>query len=57
MTNKVICTRDIKTKKGLEFKKGDSYDYTISDGRISIFATKSKSIKIREKRIFDKYFK
>jgi hypothetical protein len=53
----VTCTKNIKTKKGLEFVEGKSYDYAIDKGVIRVYFSKFEFVAIKSESLFNKYFK
>ena len=53
----ITCIKNIKTKKGLEFIKGNQYDFTIQSESIRVYLDKVNSVVIKNESVFNKYFK
>ena len=55
--NKVTCIKDVKAKKGFQFKKCNSYEFAIHNDGIVIYFSKFEFVKIKSQNTFNKYFK
>ena len=53
----LTCIKDIKTKKGLKFIKGNEYKFTIQNNSIRIYFNDFKSLIIKNENTLNKYFK
>ncbi len=53
----VRCIKEVTTKKGLTFKKDESYPYVIASGSIRIYFNKNTSLVIKNEKTLNKYFK
>ena len=51
------CIKEVKTKSGLTFNKGEFYSYVVSSKGVRVYITSDKSIVIKNKATLDKYFK
>ena len=54
--NKVTCIKSIKTKKGLKFEKGNSYDFAIYQNYIRVYLNQFESVVIKNESVFNRYF-
>jgi hypothetical protein len=53
----IICIKSVKTKKGFQFNKGNSYDFAIHNDGIVVYFSKFEFVKIKSENTFNKYFK
>ena len=53
----VRSIKEVTTKKGLTFKKDETYPYVISSGSIRIYFNKNTSLVIKNEKTLNKYFK
>ena len=53
----ITCIKNIKTKKGFQFKKGNSYNYTISNQSMRVYLNQFDSVIIKDEKLLNKYFK
>lgn len=51
------CIREVKTKSGLTFNKGEFYSYVIASEGVRVYITSDKSIVIKNEKTLNKYFK
>ena len=54
---RVNCIKNVKAKKGFEFKSGQSYEFAIHNDGIVIYFSKFEFVKIKNQGTFAKYFK
>ena len=53
----VRCIREVKTKNGLTFNKGEFYSYVVSSKGVRVYITSDKSVVIKNIKTLNKYFK
>ena len=53
----ITCIKNIETKKGLKFIKGNQYKFTIQNNSIRIYFNEFKSLIIKNEKTLNKYFK
>jgi len=51
------CIREVKTKSGFTFNKGEFYSYVISSEGVRVYITSDQSIIIKNEKTLNKYFK
>ena len=51
------CIREVKTKSGLTFNKGEFYSYVVASEGLRVYITSYKSIVIKNEKTLNKYFK
>ena len=51
------CIKEVKTKSGLTFNKGEQYAYVIESAAVRVWVDADQSIVIKNKKTLDKYFK
>lgn len=51
------CIREVKTKSGLTFNKGEFYSYVIISQGIRVWIDSDQSIVIKNEKTLNKYFK
>lgn len=55
--NNLTCIKNVKAKKGFEFKKGQSYEFAIHHDGIMVYFSKFEFVKIKNQDTFNKFFK
>ena len=55
--DKVICIKNVKAKKGFEFKQGELFDFAIHNDGIVVYFSKFEFVKIKSQKAFNRYFK
>ena len=50
------CIKEVKTKSGLKFNKGEFYSYVVSSGGVRVYITSDKSVVIKNQKTLNKYF-
>ena len=51
------CIREVKTKSGLKFNKGEFYSYVVASEGVRVYITSDKSVVIKNRKTLNKYFK
>ena len=51
------CIKEVKTKTGYTFNKGEFYSYVISSDGVRVWVDSDQSIVIRNEKTLNKYFK
>ena len=51
------CIREVKTKSGLTFNKGEFYSYVITSQGARVWIDSDQSIVIKNEKTLNKYFK
>lgn len=51
------CIKEVKTKTGYAFNKGESYEYVVSPDGVRVWVNSHNSITIKNEKTLNKYFK
>jgi len=51
------CIKEVKTKTGYTFNKGEIYSYVVTSGGVRVWVNSDNSIVIKNEKTLNKYFK
>ena len=51
------CIKEVKTKSGFTFNKGEFYSYVVASEGVRVYITSITSVVIKNKKTLNKYFK
>lgn len=56
MNSTLKCIKEVSTKSGLKFNKGESYSYVVCSKGVRVYINSDKSILLKSNKVINKYF-
>ena len=56
MKSTLKCIKEVSTKNGLKFNKGESYSYVVCSKGLRVYINSDKSVVLKSDKVVNKYF-